>query len=139
MNNKTKSLLANVAQSQTPLALSISIQQLAASVGFDWPEIEGVINKIHEELGEVQHEINNHAQPERLKDEIGDLLFACTNLARHLNIDPDNALLSTTDKFKHRFEFIEQQVLKQNKTLADCDLAELDALWNQAKTLENKD
>jgi nucleoside triphosphate diphosphatase len=136
--NKTPSLLDKANKSATTLNYAIELTQLAASIGFDWPDIEGVIKKIHEELNEVQYEVDNGELAERLHDEIGDLLFACTNLARHLNIDPDSALESTNNKFKRRFEFIENQVLAQKKSLTDCSLDELDALWDKAKLLEIK-
>jgi len=134
--NKATSLLDQADKSATTLNYAVELTQLASSIGFDWPDVTGVISKIHEELNEVQYEIDNGELAERLHDEIGDVLFACTNLARHLNIDPDSALQSTNDKFKRRFEFIEQQVSAQNKTLSECDLLELDALWEQAKLLE---
>jgi ATP diphosphatase len=138
MSNESASLLDKANKSVATLNYAVELTQLAATIGFDWPDVEGVINKIHEELNEVQYEIDNGKITERLHDEIGDLLFACTNLARHLNIDPDSALESTNNKFKRRFEFIENQVLAQNKSLTDCSLDELDALWDKAKLLETK-
>jgi nucleoside triphosphate diphosphatase len=135
---KAASLLAKANKSATTLNYAVELTQLASSIGFDWPDVEGVIKKIHEELNEVQYEIDNGELAERLHDEIGDVLFACTNLARHLNIDPDSALQSTNNKFKRRFEFIENQVLAQQKLLTDCSLDELDALWDKAKLLEIK-
>jgi len=135
---KAPSLLAKANKSATTLNYAVELTQLASSIGFDWPDVEGVIKKIHEELNEVQYEIDNGELAERLHDEIGDVLFACTNLARHLNIDPDSALQSTNNKFKRRFEFIENQVLSQQKSLTDCSLDELDALWDKAKLLEVK-
>lgn len=135
---KAPSLLAKANKSATTLNYAVELTQLASSIGFDWPDVEGVIKKIHEELNEVQYEIDNGELAERLHDEIGDVLFACTNLARHLNIDPDSALQSTNNKFKRRFEFIENQVLAQQKSLTDCSLDELDALWDKAKLLEIK-
>lgn len=133
---KPPSLLDKANESASTLNYAVELTQQASTIGFDWPDVEGVINKIHEELNEVQHEIQHGLIPDRLHDELGDLLFACTNLARHLNIDPDTALNSTNDKFKRRFKYIEQQISARNKTLADCDLVELDALWNEAKSLE---
>jgi len=135
--SKVTSLLDD-ATDITTLNHAVELTKLAATVGFDWPNVNGVISKIHEELNEVQHEIQHGLIPERLHDELGDLLFACTNLARHLNVDPEAALHSTNDKFKRRFEFIERQISAQNKTLEECALAELDALWDQAKVLEKK-
>mgnify|MGYP000438572800 CR=1 FL=1 len=135
---KKPPLLSEADESIPSLNYAITVQKLAASVGFDWPDISGVIDKIHEELNEVQYEIDNGKITERLHDEMGDLLFACINLARHLNIDPESALNSTNNKFKRRFEFIENQVLAQDKTLAGCTLDELDVLWDKAKLLETK-
>ena len=134
--SKPSSLLDKASKETPTLHYAVELTNLASTIGFDWPDVKGVISKIHEELNEVQHEIEHGLIPERLHDELGDLLFACTNLARHLNVDPDAALTSTNDKFKRRFKFIEQQVSAQNKTLSECDLAELDALWDQAKLLE---
>lgn len=136
--SKAKSLLDNAEDSSPTLSYSAELTRVASTIGFDWPDVGGVIDKIHEELNEVQYEINTGSSSSRLHDEIGDLLFACTNLARHLNVDPETALQSTNNKFKRRFEYIEQHVAAQNKTLSGCELAELDALWNQAKTLEQK-
>ncbi len=134
--SKANSLLDKASKETPTLNYAVELTQLASTIGFDWPDVTGVISKIHEELNEVQYEIQHGLIPERLHDELGDLLFACTNLARHLNVDPDAALISTNDKFKRRFEFIEQHVSAQNKTLSEHNLAELDALWEQAKLLE---
>ncbi len=134
--SQAPSLLEQADKSSATLNYAVELTKTAAKVGFDWPTVEGVIAKIHEELNEVQHEIALGEIPERLHDEIGDLLFACTNLARHLNVDPETALQSTNTKFRRRFEFIEHQVAKQNKAMTDVSLEDLDALWDQAKLLE---
>lgn len=130
------SLLDQADASLSSLNYAIAIQKLASSVGFDWTEINGVINKIHEELDEVQFEIKQGKNSQYLHDEMGDLLFACLNLARHLNINPDSALQSTSKKFKQRFHFIEQQISTHNKKMTDHTLEELDALWDAAKLVE---
>ncbi|MBD3633668.1 MAG: nucleotide pyrophosphohydrolase [Methylophaga sp.] len=115
------------------------MQKKAAEVGFDWPDIVGVIAKIHEELDELGEEIADDADKNRLKDELGDVLFACCNLARHLGIDPVEALQGTNQKFYRRFNFVETSVAAANKGFGDFSLEELDAFWDQAKLLEKLD
>ena len=132
---KQDSLLQQADSSQPALNYSVSLQRAAASVGFDWPDSAGVIAKIKEELDEVVAEINS-ADPERLRDEIGDLLFAVTNLARHVNVDPEHALRNSIDKFYRRFNYIERQFHPLNKTPDQCDLSALDELWDEAKLAE---
>lgn len=124
--------LDKVDDSQPALNYAVALQQAASSVGFDWSDIAGIIDKIHEETDEVAAELAD-ADPLRLEDEIGDLLFAITNLARHLQVDPQRALQHTNQKFRRRFAFIETQLQTQNKTLQDATLAEMDALWEAAK------
>ena len=133
-----KSILNNINQSQSELKQAVEITETVAKIGFDWPSADGVIGKIQEELAEVYHEIVTHGPSERMQDEIGDLLFAVCNLARHLNIDPQTALQSTNKKFSRRFNYIEKQVSIKNKLLTDCSLSELDELWNQAKHQEKQ-
>jgi len=108
------------------------LQKRAARTGFDWPEIDGVLDKIHEELDEVKAEIIKGDEA-ALSAEIGDLLFACVNLARYAGIDAESALRSTNEKFERRFRHVEQRVLEQGKELECASLEEMDALWNEAK------
>ncbi len=126
-------LLDKADETQATLNYAVKLQLLAAQVGFDWPDINGVIDKINEELDEVVVETHIPNNQDRLHDEIGDLLFACTNLARHLNIDPEQALRSGTQKFYRRFTALEQQLIQQNKTFEDTSLKQLDRLWEQVK------
>jgi len=126
-----------------PLALpaltrAVKLQKKAARVGFDWGAVEPVLAKIQEEIGEIHHEIATHAPPERLADELGDVLFAVANLARHLKIDPEAALRGTNAKFERRFRRIEQGLAAEGRTPAESTLAEMDALWNQAKREERR-
>ncbi|MEW5941115.1 MAG: nucleoside triphosphate pyrophosphohydrolase [Chloroflexota bacterium] len=104
-------------------------QGRAARVGFDWPEIEGVLAKIAEEIEEVKQ-----AEDEsQLANEIGDLLFALVNLARWKKVDAESALRGTNMKFKKRFGYVEQGAKRQGRSLSDMSLEEMDALWNEAK------
>lgn len=126
-----------------PLALpaltrAAKLQKNAARVGFDWGAVEPVLAKIQEEIGEIRHEIATDAPPERLADELGDVLFAVANLARHLKLDPEAALRGTNAKFERRFRCIEQGLAAEGRTPAESTLAEMDALWNQAKREERR-
>jgi MazG family protein len=124
-----------------PLALpaltrAVKLQKKAARVGFDWGAVEPVLAKIQEEIGEIHHEIAMHAPPERLADELGDVLFAVANLARHLQLDPEAALRGANAKFERRFGRVERWLAEEGRTPAESTLAEMDALWNQAKREE---
>lgn len=130
--------LLNAADKQLPaLRYAVELQKTAASVGFDWPHIDGVIAKIHEELDEVAAELDD-ADPKKLQEEIGDLLFAITNLARHLAVDPQQALEQCNEKFFRRFQYIETQINLLGKSLQSASLEEMDALWDEAKLNEKK-
>lgn len=111
------------------LNLAQEYQARAARVGFDWPEIEGVLDKITEEIREVKQATDET----QLADEIGDLLFALVNLARWKKVDAESALRGTNMKFKKRFGYVEQEAKAQGRSLSDMTLEEMDALWNEAK------
>ena len=113
-------------------------QEKAARVGFDWKEASGPMAKIEEELGELKDEISvrrsaDPADSERVKEELGDLLFSVCNLARHLGVDSESALEGSTAKFSRRFRAVEAGAKAQGKQLKDMTLAEMDALWDAAK------
>jgi MazG family protein len=129
-------LLNQIKQDGDALSYAVAMQQKASSVGFDWPDIKGVIAKLHEELDELGEEIDADADKQRLADELGDVLFACCNLARHLGVDPTEALSGTNQKFYRRFNFVETSVSAAGKAFSDFSLDELDQFWDQAKQLE---
>ena len=129
-------LLDDIPLNLPALTRAAKLQGRAAKVGFDWPEITPVIDKLREEIGELEDEIANGADGARLTDELGDLLFATVNIARHLKIDPETALRGANQKFERRFAYIEQRLAAAGKQLATCTLAELDALWDEAKQRE---
>ena len=110
------------------LTRAVKLQARAARVGFDWPDSSFVIDKIEEEIAELRA-----AGREDQAGELGDILFAMANLARHLEVDPEAALRATNGKFERRFRFIEAALAKRGKTPADSDLAEMDGLWDEAK------
>lgn len=127
------SILEGISAALPPTTRALKLQKRAARVGFDWPEIRPVLEKIEEELAEIRTEIDRDAAVERLEDELGDLLFAVTNLARHLKIDPDSALRRTNAKFEARFQVIEVALAKEGRSIEDADLEEMERLWQAAK------
>ena len=135
--NKPESVLSGVAKSLPALVACEKIQNRAASHGFDWPETEPVFDKVKEELQEV-HEAWLSGDQVHIQEEVGDLLLVVVNLARHLKVNPEIALKEATRKFTRRFNYIERQVEASGKQLRDCELAELDGLWNEAKLVLKK-
>ncbi|MBF9197985.1 nucleoside triphosphate pyrophosphohydrolase [Microvirga terrestris] len=109
----------------------------AAKVGFDWPDAAQVIDKIHEELDEVK-EASSSGDRDKIEDEIGDLLFSVTNLARHFGIDPEQALRRTNAKFARRFSAVEQALREQSRTLDEASLEEMERHWVAAKMAERE-
>jgi len=126
--------LDGVARALPALLRAEKIQKRAARVGFDWKSIGPVIDKIEEELGELRHELDAGQKDQaRITDELGDVLFAVANLARHCRVDPEAALRSTNDKFERRFRYLEQRLVEQGRKPADATLEEMEALWQEAK------
>ncbi len=134
------SLLDSVPLALPGLSRAVKLQKRAAQVGFDWPDVGGVLDKIREELDELEAELSGDAAQdqhcERVADELGDLLFALTNLSRYLKRDPEQLLRATNRKFERRFRYIEQQAAAAGKAVDEYSLAELDHWWNQAKQQE---
>ncbi|HWG06571.1 MAG TPA: nucleoside triphosphate pyrophosphohydrolase [Beijerinckiaceae bacterium] len=123
-----------------PLALpgltrAVKLQEKAAKVGFDWPDVRQVLDKIREEIVEIEAELAG-GDLSRTKDEIGDLLFAVANLARHVKADAESALRRTNAKFERRFHFIERKLTAAGRTLEQATLDEMEALWQAAKAEE---
>ncbi len=133
------SALDNIPRTQPALSRSIKIQQRVARVGFDWAELEPVVAKIHEEIDEVLHEVNQTEQDQaKVQSEMGDLLFAVVNLARHLKVDPEQALRQANLKFERRFRGVEQLASESGKSMQEHTLMELDAYWDQVKAMETR-
>ncbi|POZ52859.1 nucleoside triphosphate pyrophosphohydrolase [Methylovulum psychrotolerans] len=130
----TSSALSGIAASLPALMAAEKIQDRAARQGFDWPEAEPVFAKVEEELDEVRGAWES-GDLAHIQEEIGDLLFVAVNLARHLKVNPEVALKQSIQKFTKRFQYIEQQVAVSGRGMADCELAELDALWDEAKVV----
>lgn len=129
-------LLEGVPISQPALNRAFRVQEKAAGVGFDWPDVEPVWGKIAEELGELKEEVAK-GDLRAIEDEMGDLLFSMVNLSRKLKVNPEDALRGTIAKFTRRFSYIEDTLEAQGKTLHDSTLDEMDGLWNEAKKTMN--
>ncbi len=124
-----KGILDGVPAALPALTQAQEYQDRAARVGFDWPEIEGVLDKIREEIREVQEA----TEPDHVAEELGDLFFALVNLARWKKVDAESALRETNLKFKTRFAYIEAGAKQQERNLSDLSLDEMEALWQEAK------
>jgi tetrapyrrole methylase family protein / MazG family protein len=130
---KRESVLEQIPGGLPALPQSNLIQKRAASVGFEWPSVSEVLAKVEEELAELHKEIGEGAAKARQRDELGDIFFALVSVARHLRIDPEEALRLANRKFAERFRHVERQAASAGKVLRDLSASELDALWNEAK------
>lgn len=151
------SVLAGISSAVPALLEAYKLSSRAATVGFDWPEIGGLFDKLQEETGELKREIAQLPQaptpqqrgvagagatqlPEalrgRLEDEVGDMLFVLVNIARYLSLDPESALRKTNRKFKRRFQWLEAELAKQGRNLQATSIEEMEALWQKAKERE---
>ena len=129
-----KTVLAGVPAALPALIKANRIQEKARNVGFDWEEPHQVWDKVKEEMGEVEAEIKS-GDSERIEEEFGDLLFSVINAARLYGVNPENALEKTNRKFIKRFNYLEQKAHEAGKSLKEMTLAEMDAIWNEAKKL----
>ena len=127
------STFTGVAKSGPSLQYATKIQKRAADVGFDWPNADGAFEKIIEESAEIRQAVALNSDPETVRMELGDLLFSVVNLSRHLGHDAEQALRGASDKFRHRFEQVEQLALSRGIDLANAPLEQLDALWDEVK------
>ena len=133
---EVQSILDDFSRSQTALNQAYEIQEKAAKVGFDWSEIKSVLDKVKEEVKEIEDAIDS-ADEKQAGLELGDLLFASVNLSRFLKVNPEIALLNTILKFKERFSYIEKSVKEQGKKFEEMTLQELDIFWEEAKKIES--
>jgi tetrapyrrole methylase family protein / MazG family protein len=133
-DQQSRSLLSGVSQSMPALAGSQAMQERAAQVGFDWPEISGVLEKLSEELEELQSAGSADAREE----EFGDLLFVLVNVARWLKLDAEDALRRANQKFRSRFGIVETLARQRGVDLPSAGLNALNALWDEAKAREKR-
>ena len=128
------SILDGIPKALPALMLAYKVGSRAATVGFDWQRAEDVILKVEEEIEEFKRALKQ-GNRDRIEEELGDILFSCANLARLLNIQPEEALRKTVYKFKDRFQFIEKRLREQGRDLEETSLKEMDALWERAKDI----
>ncbi|WP_299381058.1 MazG family protein, partial [uncultured Kiloniella sp.] len=119
---------------------AIKLQNRTAKVGFDWPDINPVIDKVHEEIDELKEVILSEKKInyDRAEDELGDVLFSVVNLARHLKIDPEQALRRTNQKFENRFRNVEKTIKDRNLNINDTSLEYMEKIWMDSKKTNNK-
>lgn len=129
------STLESVSKSLPSLIRAQKLQKKAAKVGFDWPDVSGALDKVEEELAEVRAAIDGNGD---IEEEIGDLIFAVTNVSRFVKVDSERAAEKTCNKFVRRFADMEKQAAAEGKNLSDLTLSELDALWDKAKEHEHR-
>jgi ATP diphosphatase len=130
---QTNGLLDTVQAKMPPMQRAVKLQNKAAKVGFDWPDVKPIFAKIREELDELEEAVGEQDEA-HIQEELGDLLFVMANLARHVKQDPEQAVSLTNQKFCRRFARIESLLQEQGKELDACDLEELDKYWDQAKS-----
>jgi MazG family protein len=154
---KEDGVLAGVSSAMPSLLEATKLSSRAAAVGFDWPEVGGLFDKLREETEELKHEISKLPQPptpvargvagsgsnpvppelrDRMEGELGDMFFVLVNIARYLSLDPESALRKTNQKFRGRFQWVEQELQKQGKSLPQASLEEMEALWQESKERE---
>ncbi|QDG54642.1 hypothetical protein FIV42_29025 [Persicimonas caeni] len=128
------SILDDILPDYTALEQGQRLGEVAAEVGFDWPDAAQALEKVHEEVAELEELLAGEAADEvELMGELGDILFAVVNVARKLGIDAEEAMQRTNGKFRRRFAYIEAEVDRQGRRLEDLELDEMEALWQQAK------
>lgn len=151
LQSKPELLLEGVSTKMPALQEAHKISSKAAHVGFDWPNVQGLFEKLSEETHELQEHlkdlpsasVHSARKPEipqglrqQVEDEVGDLFFVLVNIARYLSVDPESALRRTNRKFRRRFSWLEEKLREQGRSLEEATLEEMEALWQQAKTLE---
>ncbi len=133
--SSSKGVLSGVPNSLPSIIKAYRMQEKAAAVGFDWNNKNDVIEKVQEELQEFLDEVESNADREKIEEELGDLLFSLINLARFLNINPDNVLERNNKKFLNRFNYIEKKLAEKNKNFSEVNLEEMEKYWIEAKQI----
>lgn len=138
--NNSKSLLDGIPSALPATLEAYELGVRAAEVGFDWAKVEDLLDKVEEEVRELRRElpVRPAHDARHVEEEVGDLLFAAANLARYLHSDPESCLRRANQKFKRRFQALEEEIAKRGKQLRECPAEELDALWESLKTRETK-
>jgi tetrapyrrole methylase family protein/MazG family protein len=134
-HQEEESILRTVPKDLSSLSLAYRLTEKASGVGFDWPDVKGILKKLDEEMKEFREALSLQKR-HRIREEIGDLLFVIVNIARFLGIDPEVALRCAIEKFTSRFHYIERSLQKKGKTLQESNLLEMDRLWEEAKKIK---
>ena len=129
--------LGSVQRSFPALTEALKLQERAAKVGFDWSEAAPILDKIEEEIGELREALDQN-KPEKVKDELGDLIFALVNIGRHVGAEPEQALRGTNTKFRNRFSYIETSLQASGETLEAASLERMEELWQAAKRIQRQ-
>ena len=129
--------LGSIQRTQPALTEALKLQEQAARVGFDWSAPEPILDKIEEERAELREALSD-GKPEKVSDELGDLIFALVNIGRHVKADPENALRGTNTKFRRRFQHIETSLAENGETLEAATLDRMEQLWQSAKAIERQ-
>jgi len=129
---ESKSILEGVSKDSSSLSRAYHLTRKASRVGFDWPNIEGVLNKLDEEMKEFREALSLQDR-RKMREEIGDILFVLANVSRFLQIDPEKALKKTIDKFISRFRYVETSLQRAGKPFRESSLIEMDRLWEESK------
>ncbi|AEE90381.1 MazG family protein [Tepidanaerobacter acetatoxydans Re1] len=136
MKTEAQSMM-NLPKTLPALMKAFKVQEKAARVGFDWDDVKGAFDKVYEELEELK-EVYNIGNSDKIREEMGDLIFACVNVARFLEVEPELAVNDAVKKFIRRFDFVETEAAKSDKNLQEMNLQEMDILWEQSKNQEKK-
>jgi MazG family protein len=133
---KDLSALAGITMGLPGLTRATKLGKRAATVGFEWPDVQGPLAKLDEELAEIREAIATNAGEQKLMDEVGDVLFSVANLCRHIKVDPEAAIRVANAKFERRFRYVEEQLRRSGRTPGDATLEEMDVFWDEAKRQE---
>lgn len=137
-DSQQTSVLDNIPLALPALTRAAKLGKRAATIGFEWPDVQGALDKMAEELHEVQAAVNNNASTAELTDELGDVLFCVVNVCRHLHIDPEVALRSVNNKFERRFRHVESRLRENGQEAKQTSLAVMDRYWDEAKRMERQ-
>lgn len=135
--SKTEDILADITVALPAMTRALKIQKKAARAGFDWTDIKQVFEKLDEEIAELTYVLNHNLGKKKALEEIGDMIFCCVNIARKLEVDPEEAVRFCNQKFINRFRHIQEALNVQNITVKEASLQELNDLWDRAKIAES--
>lgn len=132
-----QSVLDDVPLALPALTRANKLGKRAATVGFEWPDTQGALDKLSEEISELRAELTGTPDRERIANELGDVLFSIVNVCRYLDIDPETSLRNANAKFERRFRYVERRLKEQGRTPEEASLEEMDALWEEGKRRES--